>query len=76
MRRAAILMAPVGGFFSIIAVATGFIGLFGPRRTRGAYRLIGTVGLVMGVIALLAFAGIWLVATTGGTANPRYLHPC
>ena len=76
MRTAAILTAPVGGLLSITAVATGFSGLFGPRRTRGVYRLLGIVGLTMGLIALLASAGLWLVATTGGAANPRYLHPC
>ena len=76
MRTAAILTAPVGGFLSILALAAGFVGVFGARRTSGAQRVIGILGLVLGLIALFACAGLWLAATTGGTANPRYLHPC
>lgn len=75
MKVAAYLTAPVGAFLSITAIATGFMSVFGPRRTRGRYLAFGIAGLAMGFIALLVCAGLWMGAN-GGSANPRYLHPC
>jgi hypothetical protein len=71
----AVLTAPVGALLSIIALAMGVIGLFGPRRVRGMYLFFGIAGAAMGLIALLACFVLWQIAWAG-PLPPRYLHPC
>jgi hypothetical protein len=71
----AVLTAPVGALLSIIALATGFIALFGRRRARGVYLFFGIAGAAMGLIALLACAVLGMIATAG-PLPPQYLHPC
>jgi hypothetical protein len=76
MVGAAIISEFGGGLLSFIAAVTGLAALIGPRRTRGAYRVMGVAGLLLGAVALVVCALLLMGSMVGGHPNPKYLHPC